>query len=134
MAIESETMPMLLIDDEAYREALDALWKVCGYSNDDPIYAMFARFAENRAPSAEAKDAWQPIETAPKDGITILVWCKYADAPMVGSFKDYGRGERFYPSTEGYEVGCGAYCYGGSVQGERENEPTHWMPLPEAPK
>lgn len=54
----------LTIDEDAYRDALDVLWKARGYKNDDPVYAMFAAFCVESTPSAdepevssEAKDA-----------------------------------------------------------------------------
>lgn len=63
---------------------------------------------------------WQPIDTAPKDGTTILavdgdviavVWWSVACDPA--QWRDFG--------------GLGA----GGID---PFEPTHWMPLPEAPK
>jgi len=63
---------------------------------------------------------WQPIDTAPKDGTEILAvdgdvyavvrWCAFAEPPQ---WRDH--------------AGLGA----GGID---PFEPTHWMPLPEAPK
>jgi hypothetical protein len=74
---------------------------------------------------------WQPIETAPKDGATVLLWGTSA-------------GEISGPSkVEGIEVG--SYCGpGGDYQGFEWAsalgdayavwvKPSHWMPLPPAP-
>lgn len=59
---------------------------------------------------------WMPIETAPKDGETI-VWLWY---PSVG------RG------TEGFTY---AYADGsvGASSNFRGTEPSHWQPLPKPP-
>ena len=57
--------------------------------------------------------AWQPIATAPKDKIRILVYEKhYSDISIA------------YWASEGYWL-----CL---VEGQKI-EPTHWMPLPEPP-
>ncbi len=62
---------------------------------------------------------WQPIETAPKDGTEILVyvegdmtvahWCAYISTPQWRDAGDMG------------------------LSGMTDVEPSHWMPLPEAP-
>lgn len=69
-------------------------------------------------------DGWRPIETAPRDGSTFIAWRggviftrwdddRYARKPMpFWGGNDAWRGKRF----------------------QRENNPTHWMPLPEPPK
>lgn len=76
---------------------------------------------------------WQPIETAPKDGTTVLL--AYKDELLIGWYQDeqrirhgqvisstkkwtgYGVFDRIYPSTS-----------------EPPPEPTHWMPLPKPPE
>lgn len=58
---------------------------------------------------------WQPIETAPDDKkmfVVIGVWDKYVTDPYC-VWK--GRGGEF-------------------VRWPHKKQPTHWMPLPEAPK
>ncbi len=70
---------------------------------------------------------WQPIETAPKDGRTVIVNCRE------GRFAAY-----YYPyyaeGGMGYEGGDG---WSESLSGEQVmtsyGSPTHWMPLPDAP-
>lgn len=52
---------------------------------------------------------WQPIETAPKDGTTMLLWHKDFD---------FGTGVSYWSET-----------YNKFLVGERP-QPTHWMPLP----
>jgi hypothetical protein len=71
--------------------------------------------------SARAEDAqWQPIETAPKDGTSILVWSDDA--------------EDYYLVT--WAEGHGAWFNGDVLIGEMHfgGEPSHWMPLPLRPR
>lgn len=90
----------------------------------------------------EALDKWQPIETAPKDHSDILVYTEIATVPVVHI--------AFYRSAEEWEK-SGQYCgwktleewegwwsyTRGSVSQEKLEGyavPTHWMPLPTAPR
>lgn len=65
---------------------------------------------------------WQPIETAPKDGTAILAWEKDWECPAVVSLEEYD-------GTEYWE-------YRESLINDAMGEafPTHWIPLPDAPK
>lgn len=63
---------------------------------------------------------WQPIETAPKDGTCILIYTQYSDT-----------GE-FY--VAGYDSVFSAPWRLINDFGFNEHVPTHWMPLPAAPK
>ena len=67
---------------------------------------------------------WQPIETAPKDGTEVLV-CR-----------TYGERRTEYAVAHCYEGGewhdMGDIGWAG-MYGGPDNQPTHWMPLPEAP-
>ncbi len=61
---------------------------------------------------------WQPIETAPKDGTQIDIWCagfRYADAY-------WGRVEKQWLTEDGVTI---KDIYG--------LEPKFWMPLPADP-
>jgi hypothetical protein len=64
---------------------------------------------------------WQPIETALKDRTEVLVfipdWGGYADNPRIVSA---------YWSDVGWTDNGAAFC-------GLDGDPTHWMPLPEAP-
>lgn len=66
---------------------------------------------------------WQPIETAPKDGIEVLLWCP-AEGTQPGyhdiGFWDPGSTDR----VEAWRDAVGM-CVG---------DPTHWQPLPEPPQ
>lgn len=61
---------------------------------------------------------WQPIETAPKDGTSIIVYCRF------GGRHDYAvvirRREEWMVDTEDGWLSIDFY-------------PTHWMTLPEPP-
>jgi hypothetical protein len=71
-----------------------------------------------RTPPAEA---WQPIETAPKDGTNILLWW-----PM-----------QFHCALTGHWANKWNPWIGWKVSGWSHDmfktEPTHWMPLPNPP-
>lgn len=65
---------------------------------------------------------WQPIETAPKDGTSVLTWGCVHDDGGVHMFET----PSFQLSRFG-ETGWVSAALG-------THEPTHWMPLPEPPK
>lgn len=71
---------------------------------------------------------WQPIETAPKDGTLVLLYEPDNDEELidarifVGLWND-ARDAKFY----GTAWECAEYS-------AFNHYPTHWMPLPEAPK
>lgn len=63
---------------------------------------------------------WQPIETAPRDGTPILAFCPDDDfLPITGM------------DTIVWEASYDCWFWAGQ---ELIEVPTHWMPLPEAPK
>lgn len=67
---------------------------------------------------------WQPIETAPKDGTEILLFeLQCYDEPYIatGIWHRWDGGERWLPAV-----------YGGARTDYFD--PTHWMPLPDAPE
>lgn len=65
---------------------------------------------------------WQPIETAPKN-TRVLGALQSGRIEIVRWFDDkYNKKPR----------PCWRW-YTGYITGEREDQPTHWMPLPEAP-
>jgi hypothetical protein len=63
---------------------------------------------------------WQTIETAPKDGTSILGW-NGEEMTVVSWFKNHL-----------YE-GLWSQSVPGTYSQDTEWEPTHWMPLPEPP-
>lgn len=67
------------------------------------------------------KNPWQPIETAPKDGSTILLW---DGVETTGYWKEYS----FSPGSWQLAM-TGSYAQDGDL-----DNPTHWAPLPEPPE
>ena len=72
---------------------------------------------------------WQPIETAPKDGTPVLVypptWAKAIASIAKWNKDEYAKKPRpYWRRVDDY----------GKVTISRDNPPTHWMPLPAAPK
>ena len=73
---------------------------------------------------------WQPIETAPKDGTTVLVWFK-THGCMSARWTDRDEG----PTSDYACWHVDDYKHGPyQVRGYRSGDDTHWMPLPEPPK
>jgi hypothetical protein len=72
--------------------------------------------ALEQSDAEQGEDAWQPIETAPRDGRWLLVYSDRADRDTKGYFGL----ERWLADMwcDSEEQSCG---------------PTHWMPLPEPP-
>lgn len=64
------------------------------------------------------RDQWQDISTAPKDGTTVLLFAPGWDSPNTG-----------WRFTEDAWQDC-PYSH----RGDGSYEPTHWQPLPAAPK
>lgn len=64
---------------------------------------------------------WQLIETAPKDGTWILIYCD-SGVEKVQWYEIAGDGQWERSPTAEYDNECGI------------DDPTHWMPLPEPPE
>ena len=76
--------------------------------------------SRQRGESANAP-AWQPIETAPKDGTRIIMLTEHGyHRVVIGRFFAWDAGVSGW-ETDSYRVLTG------------DDEPTHWMPLPPAP-
>jgi hypothetical protein len=72
---------------------------------------------------------WQPIETAPKDGTYVLtVVAGYV--PCVYRWHEYNGVAKFGPDAEDFAE----EDHFIKMWDEVLYSPTHWMPLPEAPK
>ena len=70
---------------------------------------------------------WQPIETVPKDGRTVLLFCNYVGSREVTIAR--------YVADHGHPGPHGAFVWKHPLDGgaSAEKVATHWMPLPEPP-
>jgi len=60
---------------------------------------------------------WQPIETAPRDGTSVLVYSS-----------------KWFPGTNDCDIAFVAFGVWETLEGMRNMNPTHWMPLPSPPE
>ena len=69
---------------------------------------------------------WQPIETAPKDGTSVLVYGFWeGELNLQDDERDVWKAHFFWDQ----------WCVdGGEYYSQYVVDPTHWMPLPEGPK
>ena len=111
-------------NDKGLEAASRAYCKVIGLAYDDlsPVLAVKRDEAMRAAITAYQAEAWQPIETAPKErGAKILGWCVYPAGAEV----------RLCQNAPAYTSAPGSTrweAYGMAQQ------VTHWQPLPPAPK
>jgi hypothetical protein len=75
---------------------------------------------------------WQPIETAPKDGIFLAYWPGYRTREWMHEYEPLDT----YRDVEGQVLPAamshtGIYIIGNVAH--PESKPTHWMPLPSPP-
>lgn len=70
---------------------------------------------------------WRPIETAPKDGTTILVFGHPESIELVR----YTRAAVYSAAWDNIDE---AFCLSGGTWLGPFIEPSHWMPIPEPPK
>jgi hypothetical protein len=83
-----------------------------------------------------APPGWQPIETAPRDQTAVLVMRNIWPGTDSG-FAEECNGHNTYVAEWWQDSGgCGEWvCYMDAILDPRcPIEPTHWMPLPDAPK
>ena len=118
----------------ALREIVGAL-KEPFLGSASELYAFTEQCAVNlklRAERAEAGREWQPIKTAPRDGMpeTILLWVPTlhgTGGPVLAHWAHGGGDDqpRFGPAW---------FFWTGFHFQELREKPTHWMPLPPEPK
>lgn len=80
--------------------------------------------------------AWQPIDSAPKDGTVIDVWRDGSRETVYWGFRPHDCGEmgQYCDSDWHSEMDPGWVCSTfGEFVGGRHNPFTHWMPLPLPP-
>jgi hypothetical protein len=78
---------------------------------------------------------WQPIETAPKDGTEIDVWCggEFPRRVTCASWREPTESEWWSHGGDTIDTpdACWHDCFGPLG---KDNTPTHWMPLPAPPE
>lgn len=72
---------------------------------------------DRRIAELEGENAWQPIETAPKDGVDIMAWPQPISRQPFVAFWDEARGGQW-----------------SQWPGRDRANPTHWRPLPTPPQ
>lgn len=73
---------------------------------------------------------WQPIETAPRDGTSVLLHMPYPSGAgaVIGSFHEIvtiDNGQETRRSSR--------WCMAVDIFPRPNDEPTHWMPIPPLP-
>lgn len=115
IGVDVETVRRFLAEREA-RLAAEAEVRRARKTAEDVAYASTLRLEriaalEARVRELEGERGWRPIETAPKDGTTVL-----ARQGNWAAFHTYWNGDSWSPVE-----------YNGSFR------PTHWQPLPLPP-
>lgn len=78
-------------------------------------------------------DGWKPIETAPKDGTTILLWSEYMSEPCTGAWGTQSHGRLGWNAKhDGMWVVESEHDLSGTTYKEIAVA-THWCPLPAPP-
>lgn len=93
--------------------------------------------------AARSKGEWQPIETVPMDGTDVLLWCLPCKEGDIGSIFTAYWEKRWVGDTwdDDDEHGIDGWWMVPQVDDKQGGycselvwEPTHWRPLPDAPK
>lgn len=113
-----------MITDQMVEAALQAY---CGQDHQLDFGALPDHFAAMRAAleAAEAT-AWQPIETAPRDGSQYLLY--FPNGDVWGVYYDSEGTADWWPPGLDNARNC------ATQNRVIANEPTHWRPLPAASK
>lgn len=100
---------------------------VCQKVQDDAFAALLA-LAAREAKAREELNAWQPIETAPKDGTPILIYVPSDDDGDVYKIARWHRDQL----VRGHLL-RGGWPYAGGWIADGHDGLAGWMPLPPAP-
>ena len=117
-----KTWPQIICDKGGVHAMVDVFDKTPGLR--DRIIATMNACAGMVDPAAEiqamrlAAPVWQPIETAPKDGLHILAH----------------DGNTYYPPAVVHWHVDDWYLSNCPIDGNNEYDPAHWMPLPTPPQ
>lgn len=135
----AESKALVMSQDESIKELqqkIDELKKQLDIEVEIRKDAVDKRW-ECMKENAELKkqNEWQPIETAPKDGTSVLVHSYKWIEPTMMYYSSEEYFEEEYGDSEYMESGW--YVSHGmdfDQPDEYTREPTHWMPLPTPPK
>ena len=106
------------------RNGMTIGWPAHGYSNGSCNYCGYPEDAALTQGSGEAQmSEWQPIETAPREGSPFLGAVYWADT---------GEWEILRMAWNETAGRFGDATYAPFIHDQEQ--PTHWMPLPEPPK
>lgn len=128
----------MTIPDDVMQAAITCWEEASGF----PATAASPVYVIARAIMADRESRWQPIETAPKDGTEIILYCPQGDGTPGKTFR-VSAGSWFVPDE--YEILRRMDI--GEASGDEEPMwlswdggfsedtmmPTHWMPLPQPP-
>lgn len=114
--LEANTIP-----DEPMSQCIS--WLACRI-----VEAHERAIAAMQGGDAVAVERWQPIETAPKDGSTVLAYRKDA-----GVFTIHYVEEDAHLSSQMNPPEGDYYWFTTSGEDLTDDMPTHWMPMPDAP-
>jgi hypothetical protein len=120
--------------EEIVETPLDAFRRSAGFQFMFVLHSGLevGRAIDHLCASAEKFSAamreWQPIETAPKDGTRLLLWCVHHNAQYADDPVEFSR-------WAGAVIGSWTNHNGGGwTWSGHAGTPIHWMPLPEPPK
>ena len=116
------------VSDDITDDEFAELWNELPWSLEEwrELVTLLREAAEALA-AARGRSSWQPIETAPKDGSSILVYFK-----TIGIFQVFWSEEPFSP-------GIGCWCVTDNKNEDRplrgycDEDATHWAALPPDP-
>lgn len=75
---------------------------------------------------------WQPIETAPKDGTKVDLWCERTHCH--GGIDHVRKCDASWGEISDQISGVIYECWRGIGETYSKNRPTHWMLIPTAPE
>ena len=107
-------------EDEYHPYAACLMFKAC--NNSDTVRGNLQDVLDAGRRTTPDREAWQPIETAPKDGTPLVMFARYIHATasivVIASW------------IESYGTWVNQSFSGNPIQ---EVVPSHWMPRPEFP-
>jgi len=118
----------------AVARALNCLPSTFSDANGHVLRAAERLMAERAAAPAVSAPAWQPIETAPTDGSTIMYWVSAVryEEDEIGGIRSIDVSAPDFGCWVNVAADAGYHEPFAGIPGDN-GSPTHWMPLPAAP-